>query len=369
MDLPWNSVETTQGVYNFAASDALYRACAARGIHVMFILDYGNSLYGNDPTSATWLNGFTNYAAAAAAHYEGDGNIWEVWNEPDVTWPTGSNPTQYMNLVDQVVPAMRAADPNSTIVAPALSGFNTAYMQTCFSGGLLNLVNGVSVHPYGIATPEAVASSYATVRALINQYHPGGTVPIVSSEWGYPNTIYSPGLTAQQQGDYLARSFSVNLSQGIPLSIWYDWKNDGTNALDPEQNFGMVTADLVPKPAYAEMQLLTESLNGEHFTAQLNDGNPNDWLLVFTSPSGQETLAAWTTGDPDIVTDPTWGTLDLTSTPVYVNSAPTYVNSVPEPSTFTLLAVGLASWPMYTWLRKQSGRNGKGRLKQPGSVS
>ena len=49
-----------------------------------------------------------------------------------------------------------------------------------------------------------------------------------------------PVATAQLQGDYLARSWLVNLSQSIPLSIWYDWKNDGTDPTDPEDNFGTV---------------------------------------------------------------------------------------------------------------------------------
>jgi polysaccharide biosynthesis protein PslG len=41
------------------------------------------------------------------------------------------------------------------------------------------------------------------------------------------------------------------LLNGIPLSIWYDWKNDGRDPDDGEQNFGTVTDDLQPKPAYA----------------------------------------------------------------------------------------------------------------------
>ena len=62
------------------------------------------------------------------------------------------------------------------------------------------------------------------------QTYGGKTLPIVSSEWGYSTgtvgTAYTPVATAQLQGDYLARMMLVNLSQGIPLSIWYDWKND-----------------------------------------------------------------------------------------------------------------------------------------------
>ena len=84
--------------------------------------------------------------------------------------------------------------------------------------------------------------------------------------------------------------------------------------------------DYTPKPAYNEMQLLTKSLRGETFTKQLNDGYTSDWLLVFSSPSGQQTLAAWTTRSGGrTVTVPGWGTHHLTSTPFYVNPS-----TVPE---------------------------------------
>ena len=111
-----------------------------------------------------------------------------------------------------------------------------------------------------------------------------------------------------------------------------------------------MTADLTAKPAYNEMQLLIQSLNGEHFTAQLNDGNARDWLLVFTSPSGQETLAAWTTGNNDLANVPGWGNLNLTSTPSYV------VDPVPEPSALSLLAAGAVSTLAYAW--RQQRRTG-----------
>ena len=81
----------------------------------------------------------------------------------------------------------------------------------------------------------------------------------------------------------------------------------------------MVETDLTPKPAYNEIQLLTHSLSGETYNSKLSDGNSSDWLLVFQTPSGQQTLAAWTTGSAHTVTVSGWGTLHLTSTPFYVN--------------------------------------------------
>ena len=188
----------------------MYNACKARGIQLTFIMDYGNTLYGTDPTTTTWLNGFTNYAKAATTHYKGDGNIWEIWNEPNGSlWQSGSsNPTQYMNLVKQVVPAIRMADPNSTILGPAITStstyqVDTTFLTTCFQQGLLNYVDAVSIHPYKSGAPEGVTNDYATVRSLMATY--GKTLPICSSEWGYP--AIDGYITHQKQGYYLARSF------------------------------------------------------------------------------------------------------------------------------------------------------------------
>ena len=382
MDLSWNVVETTMGQYDFTDFDGFENACMSRGLRILWILDSNNPLYGTNPGLSSWRQGFTNFASAVAAHYKGDGNIYELWNEPNSGfWPGGSNVNQYMALANQALPAMRLADPNATIIGAATcphstgssTGVDTTFLTSCFNygqhhpgqKGLLDLVDAVSVHPYQSTAgdiynnpgpPEGVvANTYTPLTALMKQYHSNVALPIVSSEWGYSTAM--PGITAQVQGDYLARMMLVNLSQGIPLSIWYDWKNDGTDPADIEDNFGMVTNGLLQKPAYQEMRLLVSSLAGTTFHQQLNDGNSNDWLLVFQTPSGQQILAAWTTGDAHTVNvGGSWGSLNLTSTPFYV----------PELGTLTLLGDGLAGLAICAWLRKWkcqkvSEQNGRGR--------
>ena len=326
--MDWSNVENyTQGVYDFNHFDQVLNAYAAYGVPVLFSMTGGNSFYGTDFTSQTWQTGFTNFAAATASHYKGDNCTLELWNEPDQ--PNVMSADTYMAIVHQAVPAMRLADPNCTIMGPNVGLTNASqwspgpsYMTTCIQDGLLDLVDAFSVHPYrsGLA-PETVVGDYATVHSLMQTYGVvKKTLPIVSSEWGYSTGQgWATVATAQLQGDYLARSFLVNMSQGIPLSLWYEWRNEGSDPTNYQDNFGMVDANLVPKPAYNEMKLLTSSLKGETFATKLNDRHTSDWLLVFASPSGQQTLAAWTTGSPRTVTVSGWGTLHLTSTPFYVN--------------------------------------------------
>src|SRR5206468_6291427 len=130
----------------------------------------------------------------------------------------------------------------------------------CFKAGLLEYWDAVSVHPYGQEPPEGRAEQYRSLRLLIDKHKPlakaDKPIPILSGEWGYSSI--TSGVDETSQGKYLARQWLFNLSQEIPLSIWYDWHDDGEDPKEPEHHFGTVRHAYhdgrdpcyEPKPAY-----------------------------------------------------------------------------------------------------------------------
>src|SRR5665811_916842 len=95
-------------------------------------------------------------------------------------------------------------------------------------------------------SPETAASDYKNLRGLIERYAPDvkKKMPIISSEWGYSSS--TKGVSLEKQESYIVRMQLSNLLNNIPVSIWYDWKNDGADPTEHEQNFGTVTSDLKP---------------------------------------------------------------------------------------------------------------------------
>ena len=142
--------------------------------------------YGTDPGTEVYRQGFSNFCAAAASRYKGEGVEFELWNEPNSTFGRGgANADQYMALANLAVPAIRNADPNATIIGPATcpssTGIDTTFLTSCFNygtrypgqKGLLDLVDAVSVHPYQStkgniythpAPPENVVSNTKRTR-------------------------------------------------------------------------------------------------------------------------------------------------------------------------------------------------------------
>lgn len=304
MDFFWANIEKEKGVYDFSAYDGLVSSLNKHHIKALFILDYGNPLYdkGMAPHSTEAVNAFAKWAAASVSHFAGNGFLWEMWNEPNIGfWKPEPNVNDYIQLALATGKAIKNAAPGEAFIGPATSEIPLRFLESCFKAGLLQYWDAVSVHPYRRDDPETVLKDYKAVYKLIKKYAPDKKdIPVISSEWGYSAAL--PRFNEKKQGAMLAREFLTNLSYGIPLSIWYDWHNDGEDRKETEHNFGTVEYTYrsgkkqvyKPKPAYKAAKTLTHVLEGYHFEKRLRGNSKNDFILLFKK-GRKKSYALWTT--------------------------------------------------------------------------
>jgi len=311
MDLTWGAVERKKGVYEFEKSgyDTLTKGCSKRGIRILYILDYSNRLYESDRSVRTeqGRRAFAAFAEAAAKRYAGKGILWEIWNEPNIKqfWRPQPSVDDYCKLVKLTAPRLKEADSTGLVVAPATSTIPFNWLEQCFKKGLLKWIDVLSVHPYRPQPPETVIKDYVRLRELVTRYAPKAKkMPIISGEWGYSNINWDKThLSNEQQAQYLAREFLINLHQSIPVSIWYDWKNDGTNPNEREHNFGTITHDLKPKAAYLAAKTLASMLKGYRIEKRLDLDSEKDFAFKLTK-NGNQAIAFWTMGKEHDITLP-----------------------------------------------------------------
>ena len=284
---------------------------------------------------------FAKWAVAAVGHFKGRGIVWELWNEPNIAHvvppsggtnrgggtnsgkedqsaggdfvPPKGGTTNYIALAKTVAAALEKAGlrgrsrafPTGTkreaagecLVGPATSVIDLPFLDACFAAGLLEVFDAISVHPYRQGAPESVAEEYRALRLLIRRHcaadalplgtydpsrpNPARRIPILSGEWGYsaawPSLGKDEAAREATQAKYLPRMFLTNVANDIPLSIWYDWRDDGDDPKEAEHRFGIVrrkpTGDakqpFEPKPAYTAMKTLAAQLDGMKFSKQL----------------------------------------------------------------------------------------------------
>ena len=361
MDFDWSATEREKGIYDFSAYDRLIAAIEAHHIRALLILDYCNPHYdgGLSPATDEGRKAFSRWAAAAARHFRNRGILWEMYNEPNGMgegsfWRPRGDVTQYVKLALEVGKALRETEPGELYIGPATAGIDYAFLEECFKAGLLEYWSAVSVHPYRQSAPETAAPDYARLRQMIDQYAPNGTViPILSSEWGYSSAWKD--MDEAKQGKMLPRQWLTNLANNVPLSIWYDWHDDGPSPEEPEHHFGMVrhgysageSPVYQPKPAYVAAQTLARVLEGYSFRERLPVGGPNDYVMLFAKDNDVCSVAWTTDASPRAIVVPsppgrytatghTGETLpplvaDANGLSVILTDAPTYF--VPERST------------------------------------
>ncbi len=322
MDFAWTATEKVKGQYDWSEYDQFLDNLDKRGLRTILILDYSNPLYEQSVVCTNPMNNqlhtaiaapqhpesvtaFVRWAAAGVQHFRDRHVVWEIWNEPNIEfWSPVPDAKQYATLALATCKAIRQVVPNATIIGPASSEFPWDFLETLFKAGALEYLDAVSVHPYRRPNrpPETAAADFKQLRELIGRYAPPGRkVPILSGEWGYASSS-KKGVPLETQAAYAVRQQLSNLLEGIPLSIWYDWKNDGDDPAEREHNYGTVYQDLKPKPAYLALQVMTHQLSGYTVSRRLSLGNEQDYVLVCTNAAGNRMLAAWTLGEPHTTT-------------------------------------------------------------------
>jgi len=318
-DLTWAAVEQEAGVYDFVGSgyDELVEACEALGLRILFILDYGNPLYGENQeiVDEQGRQAFAAFAAAAASRYGGRGHSWEIWNEPnrEPLWSSSpDDPELYAGLIRTTVPALRAADPEGEIVVGALIfgvlaeilealGLGLSgphFLETVAATGVLSLVDEVTIHLHRAAAPESAAADIQDARDVLNGA--GVPLPVSSGEWGYstydPNVPptginYLPAVTLNRQASYVARMLLLNFSLDLRRSVIFK-DLDGQEPGNLEHHFGLMLPDLSAKPSYLAVSTLTELLGdaGPPETLSLGAGEHG---LRFRRPDGSQVTALW----------------------------------------------------------------------------
>jgi polysaccharide biosynthesis protein PslG len=315
-ELYWDQIEREPGVFAFPAAYDRYLDEAVRvGLKPLIVLDYGNAvaypgLFAGPqgfPRTVEERALFTRYAARMTARYADRVKHWEIWNEPSI------GPIRiedYAALLTSVSAAIKQRDPDAQVLACGGGGAGGGPGGDCAEPLLKQLpggvFDGVSIHPY--MTPFDPDAGYPTPGAWI----PAVSIPTVwprlrdkmvrasatrarspglwVTELGWPSRAAKTSLSDATQAAYLLRSFLLSRRYGsVVATFWYDFVDDGVDPANAEHHFGLLRANLTPKPAYVAATVLANALGARAWTRTLREadgvriyqyGEPDDAVFV-----------------------------------------------------------------------------------------
>ena len=176
----WNRIEPQPGAYQWAWADHVLADIAAAGLEPVVVLD-GSPPWardskdrpGENADSATHASQFAppatpetyaRFAAAFANRYQDTIRFYQIWDEPNIAPHWGNrliDPVGYARLLRAAAIAVRAADPDATVLiaalAPTQDRGHTAidegyFLQRLYAAGAAPYFDAVLVQPFGFGT-------------------------------------------------------------------------------------------------------------------------------------------------------------------------------------------------------------------------
>ncbi len=293
-DLLWERVERG-GAYRFLAYDALMNALEARGMGALLILDYGHPDHGGKvPRTAEDIAAFGRFAEAAAKHFKGRDVRYEIWNEPDIVqfWPPKPNAGEYAALLREAVSAIHRADPAAKVVSGGVSRLDLKFLRKAIDPGLAAGLSAIGVHPYPKGDPEKIGPDLEKLREWARQSF-GERLEIWDTEWGYSSTNSTEGAPGNGHSDegrlpqarLAVREMLTVWSVGFPLAVWYDLQDDGADAENPEQNYGLLDASGAAKPAMQAVRTVMTAVRGRRYAGMIERAPSGTHAMRFDGPA------------------------------------------------------------------------------------
>jgi hypothetical protein len=277
-DFLWPTIEPQNGQFNWQLYDRVVPEATARGFRILGELSYTPPWAR--PANCTTTDkcppanpaDYQGFVQAVVARYKATVSDWEIWNEPNLSsfWATGPDPAAYTQLLKAAYPAIKAVDPNATVVTGGLapSGVQDAtrippldYFKGMYAAGAQGSFDAFGMHPYTYPYTPDDPAPYNNYYNLGMYYdvmvaNGDGNKQVWSTEAGAPTGTYvgteRRAISEAQQALTAQRIYEIAAQrpwQGPVL--WFCFRDYGPDPTDIEQNFGILHNDWTPKPAYS----------------------------------------------------------------------------------------------------------------------
>ncbi len=322
-EIAWDGVERERGRFVYPDKFVgLMASAKQKGLRPLLILDYGNGkLYPElfktspFPVNDKAREAFVRYACSTVRKFYPTVREFEVWNEPNYVRAEH----EYLELLKKVYPEIRKIAPDATVIScgggGAGGGPGGSYILPILRAGGLEYQDAFSIHPYmaphdpdrGYGPCRGSAIEYVSVPSVWpylgkvaeqNKRSNRKPLELWITEIGWPTGNGRSTRSEYEQAAFLARTFLQHRRAGTAKALfWYDLLSDGLRRGEAEHNFGILRADLSPKPAYMSAAVFASQIGNKPFREVLSDDNIK--AFCYGSGTGQVTALYALEGNPE----------------------------------------------------------------------
>jgi Cellulase (glycosyl hydrolase family 5) len=279
VDFYWCGIQgESPAGFDWRGFDGVVRAARRRGLSVLAVLlctpSWARAPGAPPNAPPTDPAQFGAFAFQAARHLGARGvRAYEIWNEPNIAdfWAPGPDPAGYTRLLKAAYRGIKHAEPRATVVSGGLSPFAgdgvsdaqhmnpVTFLAQMYENGARTSMDAVGWHPYNFPTGlsyhpwsawSQMAQTTPSARSIMRA-NGDAKKKIWATEWGVPTGSSESSVSEVEQAQLVAAGLArLTAWRWAGPSFLYSLRDQGSNAADYEQNFGLVRNDWSQKPAF-----------------------------------------------------------------------------------------------------------------------
>ena len=250
-------------------------------------------------------NVWGNYVHETVTHFKGRVHVWEIWNEPDLGqlfW--SGTPAQYAQLLKVGYQAVKAADPDATVLFAGLAYWSNPSYYVSILDELKALDGAADNDHYFDAMSLHLYSNVYQIRDVateiqVNMASRVGPHPIwltetgvpLWDEWpdGTPESLRINRATAAEAASYVIEAFAEARAIGIERFLFFRNHDDymSLHGTDLHEYFGLIRNDLSLRPSYVAFQVAAQYLYGENQISGPFSGDGVRRITFWGTPRGR----------------------------------------------------------------------------------
>jgi hypothetical protein len=284
---PWAYYHAEDGGFSWTHPDLVTEHASAQGLKVIARLGLTPEWARPEDTPLNYLDAdgydaFALFASAFAQRYQGKVSHIIIWNEPNLSYEWGYQPTSaesYVDLLRVVYPAIKDVSPDTKVLAGALAptleppgsqwGMNDLlYLDAMYAAGAADYLDGLAVHAYGLTFPPESDPGeqllnfrrVELVRDIMVQHGDANKqITITESGWNdHPRWTFA--VRPSQRIDFTKEAISF-AEENWPfvegIAIWA-FRYPAATKSYPDY-YTLVTPEFVAKPIYEALKEFTDN--------------------------------------------------------------------------------------------------------------
>ena len=238
------------------------------------------------------FDAWKNYVTRFAKRYGDRIPCVVIWNEPDLHSFANFPSKDYVTLLKLAYEATKQNAPDMLVKIAGFSGLNAPYPSRSAESNYVEkaIIGGKGyydifcIHLHGNAYRyHQNLQKMADIRKRL-----GDNTPWSSNETGITST---GRISELNQAETLVKKLLTAWSNGAIGYNWYNMRMKGRDPEDGEHNYGIITKDFEPKPAYASYNMLANYFRNATFIATM--GKDSYTLMLFRDRHGDWLLPHW----------------------------------------------------------------------------